>query len=78
MRDGLPLVSSSRHFYPLYTTSPSQLTSRVASQGLTPMNVEAIRARLRVSSREVSERKQVGDAESFVNEFRGPGGDHSA
>jgi len=34
-------------------------------QGLT-LNMQAMRSRLR--SREISERKQVGDAESMVNE----------
>ncbi|KAK2782106.1 hypothetical protein FQN53_000200, partial [Emmonsiellopsis sp. PD_33] len=67
MRDGLPLVTSSRHLYPLYAADPLyRPASRVVSQGLTPMNIAAIR-RARVRSREVSERKQVGDAESLVN-----------
>ncbi|PGH29240.1 hypothetical protein GX50_08003 [[Emmonsia] crescens] len=92
MRDGQPLVSSSRHFYPLLhdntssssssssssstSTATTTTRSRVVSQGLTPMNIEAIR-RARVHqrgmpgggsvSREVSERKQVGDAVSLVS-----------
>ncbi|OJD11336.1 hypothetical protein AJ78_07873 [Emergomyces pasteurianus Ep9510] len=92
MRDGQLLVSSSRHFYPLLaetSSSSSSLSSsttraitaattrsRVVSQGLTPMNIEAIR-RARAhqrgmagggsGSREVSERKQVGDAVSLVS-----------
>ncbi|KKZ65434.1 hypothetical protein EMCG_08733 [[Emmonsia] crescens] len=87
MRDGQPLVSSSRHFYPLLhdntssstttaTTTTTTTRSRVVSQGLTPMNIEAIR-RARIHqrqmpgggsvSREVSERKQVGDAVSLVS-----------
>ncbi|OJD11194.1 hypothetical protein ACJ73_09594, partial [Blastomyces percursus] len=84
MRDGQPLVSSSRHFYPLLhdtSSSPSSSStttrSRVVSQGLTPMNIEAIR-RARAhqrdtrggrssGGREVSERKQVGDAVSLVS-----------
>ncbi|PGG99636.1 hypothetical protein GX51_06191 [Blastomyces parvus] len=86
MRDGQPLVSSSRHFYPLlHDTSPSSSSStttrsRVVSQGLTPMNIEAIR-RARAhqreiggrssSSWEVSERKQVGDTVSLVSGAEG-------
>ncbi|QSS61175.1 hypothetical protein I7I51_03347 [Histoplasma capsulatum] len=83
MRDGQPLVNSSRHFYPLLhdtlaqtTTTASTTRSRVVSQGLTPMNIEAIRrarshqgglCRRRGSGRDVSERKQVGDAASLVS-----------
>ncbi|KLJ08366.1 hypothetical protein EMPG_16197 [Blastomyces silverae] len=86
MRDGQPLVSSSRHFYPLLhdtssSPSPSTTRSRVVSQGLTPMNIEAIR-RARAhqqdtrggrnnGGREVSERKQVGDAVSLVSGAEG-------
>ncbi|KAJ5112634.1 hypothetical protein N7532_000679, partial [Penicillium argentinense] len=39
--------------------------SAAPSRGLTPMNVQALRSRVR--SREVSERKQVGDAESLFH-----------
>ena len=39
------------------------------SQGLTTLSLAAMRSRLRsAASREVSTRKQVGDAESMVNE----------
>jgi hypothetical protein len=43
----------------------SAAAAAASSQGLTPMNIAVIRAK--VWSREVSERKQVGDAESLVN-----------
>lgn len=58
MSDGRALVRSSRHFYPTLLSS--------SDQGLTAMNIAIIRSRGR--TREVTERKQVGDAESLVHE----------
>lgn len=60
MRDGRVPFSTSHRLHPSYFEPDTQ-----PSQGLTPMNVQAIRAKMR--NREVSERKQVGDAESLIN-----------
>ena len=45
------------------------------SQGLAPSMSSILRKRLRSGPHEVSERKQVGDAESMVNEGTTGGGD---
>jgi hypothetical protein len=55
--------------------------SAPATQGLTVMRIKQMN--LKYNSREVTERKQVGDAESMINEgmdghhgfFRGEGGE---
>lgn len=60
MRDGRVRFSTSHRLHPFYSEPDP-----APSQGLTPMNIGAIRARMR--TREVSERKQVGDAESLLN-----------
>lgn len=63
MRDGRVRVTTSHRLHPSYIeTEPRPAQSR----GLTPMNVQGLRSRMR--RREVSERKQVGDAESLLNE----------
>lgn len=78
--------SAPRHFYPTTAAGATGLeeleelggaragraTAPHRSQGLTPMNAAVIRAlaRSRTRGREVSERKQVGDAESWVNQER--------
>jgi hypothetical protein len=46
-----------------------------ASQGLTLGEKRQMNLKLR-HSREISERKQVGDAESMINEGRGASGHH--
>lgn len=62
MRDGRVRFTTSHRLHPFYIEpEPKPAPSR----GLTPMNVQALRSRVR--SREVSERKQVGDAESLFN-----------
>lgn len=48
--------------------------SASATQGLTAMRVKQMNLKLR--HREISERKQVGDAESMVNEGVGASGHH--
>ncbi|GAD94529.1 [Pyruvate dehydrogenase [lipoamide]] kinase [Paecilomyces variotii No. 5] len=52
---------------PLYEEPASSLPPppQSPSRGLTPMNTQALRSKVR--NREVSERKQVGDAESLIN-----------
>lgn len=63
MRDGRVRFTTSHRLHPNYIgPDPKPAPSR----GLTPMNVQALRSRLH--SREVSERKQVGDAESLFHE----------
>ncbi|RJE17549.1 hypothetical protein PHISCL_10113 [Aspergillus sclerotialis] len=58
MRDGRIRVTTSHRLQPFYSDpGPRQ------PQGLTPMNISFARMR----NREVSERKQVGDAESLMN-----------
>lgn len=59
MKDGRTLVRSIRHFHHPHSSS---------SQALTSMNMAVIRSM--VGTREVSERKQVGDAESLVHQER--------
>jgi hypothetical protein len=48
--------------------------SAPATQGLTMMRVKQMN--LKLKHREISERKQVGDAESMVNEGVGASGHH--
>lgn len=62
MRDGRVRFSNSHRLHLSYT-EPDPLPD--PSQGLTPMNIQAVRARMR--NREVPERKQVGDVESLIN-----------
>ncbi|XMA07633.1 hypothetical protein WAI453_000424 [Rhynchosporium graminicola] len=50
------------------STKPSQLTTRLWQK---QMNLK-----LRHQTHEISERKQVGDAESMINEGRGASGHH--
>ena len=62
MRDGRVRFTISHRLHPDYIDpGPKPAPSR----GLTPMNVQALRSRVR--SREVSERKQVGDTESLFH-----------
>jgi len=61
MRDGRTRFTTSHRLHPNYI----EPAPKVSSRGLTPMNVQAHSSRLR--SREVSERKQVGDAESLFH-----------
>lgn len=58
MRDGRVRFSTSHRLHPFYSEPDPP-----PSQGLTLMNIQAARMR----NREVSERKQVGDAESMLN-----------
>lgn len=60
MRDGRVRFTTSHRLHPFYTEPDPP-----PSQGLTPMNIQAVRARMR--NREVPERKQVGDVESLIN-----------
>lgn len=60
MRDGRVRFTTSHRIHPFYLQPELEPT-----QGLTPMNVQSLRNRLR--NREVSERKQVGDAASLIN-----------
>lgn len=63
MRDGRVRFSTSHRLHPFYTEPDPP-----PSQGLTPMNIQSARMR----NREVSERKQVGDAAILLNaETRG-------
>ncbi|KAJ5444693.1 uncharacterized protein N7458_008565 [Penicillium daleae] len=62
MRDGRTRFNTSHRLHPIYI-EPGPKSG--PSRGLTPMNVQAHRSRMR--SREVSERKQVGDAESLFH-----------
>jgi len=62
MRDGRVRFTTSHRLHPNYIDPGPK---PVPPRGLTPMNVQALRSRLR--SREVSERKQVGDAESLFH-----------
>lgn len=63
MRDGRVRFSTSHRLHPFYTEPDPP-----PSQGLTPMNIRSARMR----NREVSERKQVGDAAILLNaETRG-------
>lgn len=60
MRDGQVRFSNSHRLHPFYTEPDP-----IPTQGLTPMNIQAVRARMR--NREIPERKQVGDVESLIN-----------
>lgn len=63
MRDGRVRFSTSHRLHPFYTEPDPP-----PSQGLTPMNIQSALMR----NREVSERKQVGDAAILLNaETRG-------
>jgi hypothetical protein len=62
MRDGRARFTSFPRLHPAYPEPPSQ--AQPSSQGLTLMSAQLLRHRLR--SREVSERKQVGDVESVL------------
>lgn len=62
MRDGRVRFTTSHRLHPFYIEPESK---PAASRGLTPMSVQALRSRVR--TREVSERKQVGDAESLFH-----------
>lgn len=63
MRDGRARFTSFPRLHPVYPEPPSQAQPS-SSQGLTLMSAQLLRYRLR--SREVSERKQVGDVESVL------------
>ncbi|KAJ5784958.1 uncharacterized protein N7503_010170 [Penicillium pulvis] len=63
MRDGRVRPTTSHRLHPFYYGEPEPQPA--PPRGLTPMNVQAHRTRIR--SREVSERKQVGDAESLFH-----------
>lgn len=63
MRDGRVRFSTSHRLHPFYSEPDPP-----PSQGLTPMNIRAMRERMQ--NREVSTRKQVGDAESRLNAER--------
>ncbi|KAJ5175902.1 uncharacterized protein N7482_001779 [Penicillium canariense] len=60
--DGRTRFKTSHRLHPFYI-EPARKSA--PSRGLTPMNVQAHQSRMR--SREVSERKQVGDAESLFH-----------
>lgn len=62
MRDGRTRFNTSHRLHPTYIEPE---TKSASSRGLTLMNVQAHRSRMR--DREVSERKQVGDAESLFH-----------
>ncbi|KAJ5739508.1 hypothetical protein N7533_012292 [Penicillium manginii] len=59
--DGRTRFTTSHRLHPIYI----EPVPKISSRGLTPMNAQAHRKRLQ--SREVSERKQVGDAESLFH-----------
>ncbi|KAJ5273339.1 hypothetical protein N7478_008464 [Penicillium angulare] len=61
MRDGRVRPTTSHRLHPFFYGEPEPKPA--PPRGLTPMNVQALRSR--VHSREISERKQVGDAESL-------------